>query len=87
MTGSSELGRVWEEAVVIYFKLLPEHHTGSRDSSVSIVTRVRAGRPGFDSLHHRVQIGSGVYTASYPMGTGTRESDHTPPCSACVYNA
>jgi hypothetical protein len=45
------------------------------------------------SLHHRVQNGSGVHPASYPMGTrGSfpgvkrpgRESDHSPPSSAEV---
>jgi hypothetical protein len=48
-------------------------------SSVSIVTRLRAGRPRFNSrwgsggifsLLHCIQIGSGVYPTSYPMGTG-----------------
>jgi hypothetical protein len=52
---------------------------GNRDSSVSIVTRLRAGRPWFDflqgqglfSLHHCcVQTGSGAHPASYPMATG-----------------
>jgi hypothetical protein len=53
---------------------------GSRDSSVSTVTRLRAGRPGFDSRHglrisslrHRcAQIGSGTHPASYPTRTGS----------------
>jgi hypothetical protein len=42
----------------------------------NIVTRLRAGQPGFDSrkgleffLRHRVQTGSRVHPASYPMGT------------------
>jgi hypothetical protein len=47
------------------------------DSSVGIATRLRDGRseyfgsiPGMSfSLHHRVQTGSGVQPASYPMGT------------------
>jgi hypothetical protein len=51
---------------------------GSHDSSVSIVTRLRVGRPGFDyrqeqqfySLSHRVQTGSGAQPAFYPVGTG-----------------
>jgi hypothetical protein len=52
----------------------------SRDSSVSVVTRLRAGRPGLGSrqgqgifsLHHRVQTGSGAHPASSPMGAGGR---------------
>jgi len=53
--------------------------SGSRSSSVSTVTRQRAGRPGFNfrqgqwrefSLCHRVRIGSGAHPASYPMSTG-----------------
>jgi hypothetical protein len=51
------------------------------DSSVSIATRLRAGRSGrldFDSrgggrnfsVHHPVKNGSGIHPASYPMGTG-----------------
>jgi hypothetical protein len=37
-------------------------------SSVSLVTRLRAGRQVFDS--HRVQSGSEAYPASWRMGTG-----------------
>jgi hypothetical protein len=56
--------------------LIDKH--GSRGSSVSIVTRLRAGRPGFDSrqeqeylsLRHRVQTDSKAYPASYPVGSG-----------------
>jgi hypothetical protein len=54
-------------------------HIKSRDSSVGIATRLQAGRSGFYgsisggagnlSLRHRVQNGSGVRPASYPMGT------------------
>jgi hypothetical protein len=57
--------------VTIYSLLI-----GSRGSSVSIVTRLRPGRLGFDSrqgffsLCHRTQVGSGVHPASYSMGTG-----------------
>jgi len=59
----------------LYFRV---SKTNSRDSSVSIVTRLQAGRPGFDirqgagnfSLRHRVQTASGAHTASYPMDTG-----------------
>jgi hypothetical protein len=47
-------------------------------SSVSMVTRLRAGRPGFDSrqrqgsfsLRHRVQIGLGIHPVAYRMCTG-----------------
>jgi hypothetical protein len=48
------------------------------------------------SLHHRVQNGSGVHPASYPMGTGgsflriklpRREADQSLPFSAEVKNA
>jgi hypothetical protein len=51
----------------------------SRDSSVGVVTRLRAGDRGSGvrfpagtenfSLHYRVQNGSGAHPASYPMGT------------------
>jgi hypothetical protein len=47
-----------------------------RDSSVNMVTRLRAAGFRFPagtgnfSLHHRVQTGSGAHLASYPMGTG-----------------
>jgi hypothetical protein len=45
----------------------------SRDRSVSLVTGLRVRFPvgaGNFSIHHRVQIGSGAYQASYPMDTG-----------------
>jgi hypothetical protein len=50
---------------------------GSHGSSVCPMTRLRAGRPRFDtrqvqvsfSLYYRVQTGSGVHPASYPVGT------------------
>jgi hypothetical protein len=51
----------------------------SSGSSVSIVTRLRAGRPGFDSrqwkwrefsLRHRVQHCFRAHPTSYPMDTG-----------------
>jgi hypothetical protein len=65
------------------------------------VTRLRAGRPWFaywrrgrsSSLRHRVNKGSGVHKASYPMGTAGyfprvkrpgREANHSPPSSAEV---
>jgi len=48
----------------------------SQDSSVSTVTRIRTGRPGFDSrqrkeysLRQRVQTGSGAHSTYYPMDT------------------
>jgi hypothetical protein len=75
----------------------------SRDTSVGIAlgyglddqgSRVRfpAGARNF-SLNHRVQNGSGVHPASYPVGTrGSspevkrpgREADHSPPSNAEV---
>jgi hypothetical protein len=50
----------------------------SRDSSVSIETRLTDGRLGFDYrqvqrwnfFRHRVQTGSRIHSASYPMATG-----------------
>jgi hypothetical protein len=66
------------------------------------VTRLLAGRPGFNSRQrhrrdfsprHGVQTGTGVHTASYPMGTSgsysgirrpERERDHSPPSSTEV---
>jgi hypothetical protein len=72
-------------------------------SSVSIVTELRAGRPGFDSLNWQgrdffiapYQTGSGARPVSYPMGTGAlslvkrpgREADHSSASSAEVKNA
>jgi hypothetical protein len=71
---------------------------------VSKVTRLRAGRPGFDiwkrqelfSLCHRIQTDSGVYPASYSMGTGIsfpgvkrpeHEDEHSPVFGAVIKNA
>jgi hypothetical protein len=42
--------------------------------SVSIVTRLRAGRPGFDSRYGKVHTGSGSHPASCSMGTGVVSS-------------
>jgi hypothetical protein len=51
--------------------------------------RVPVGTGNF-SLHHRVQTGSGVRPASYPMGTRGSlpggEADHSPPSGAKVKN-
>jgi hypothetical protein len=57
----------------------PPHNSQSRDSSVDISTRLRAGKLGFwvrfqvgagnFSFHHRVQNDSGSHPASFPMGT------------------
>jgi len=72
----------------------------NRGSSVSIVTKHRAGRLGYDSwqghefisLRYRVQTGSGVH----PMGTPSsswgvkrpgHEANHSPPANAEVKNA
>jgi hypothetical protein len=51
-------------------------------------------KTGNFSLRHRVQTGSGVHPASYPMGTrgsfpgdkAEREADHSPPSNAEVKN-
>jgi hypothetical protein len=63
-------------------------------SSVSIVTRLRAGRAGLNShQRHHVQTGSGAHPAFCPVGTGAltprvkrpeREADNWPPSSAEV---
>jgi hypothetical protein len=52
-------------------------HQSSQDSSVNMVTRLRAGRPGFDSrlgkvflYRHRVHISSGAHPAFSPMSNG-----------------
>jgi hypothetical protein len=59
------------------------YSSGLRDGWAGV--RVPAGAGNF-SLHHRVQTGSGVHKASYPMGTGGffpgvkrrgREADHS----------
>jgi hypothetical protein len=85
------------------FSETPYTSNRSRDSSVGIAlgyelddwcSRVRfpAGAGNF-SLHHRVQNGSGVHPASYPMGSGGlslgvkllgHEADHSSPSSAEV---
>jgi hypothetical protein len=47
----------------------------SRNSSISVETRLQAGRPGFESRQdseiisplHRVQTGSGAHPTSYPV--------------------
>jgi hypothetical protein len=68
----------------------------SRDSSVSIVTRLRAGRLGFNSRQWKWWIFFLFATASrstagrtQPLiqwGSGARETDHSPPWSAEVKN-
>jgi len=58
------------------------YHCTLWSSSVNIVTRLKAGRPGLDSLQglgffsvrHRVQTGSGAHPTSYPMGNGGKEA-------------
>jgi hypothetical protein len=75
----------------------------SRDGWISIVTKLRAGRPVFDSrqgeeisLRYSVQIGSGAHPVSFPTGTMGpspgikrlgREADNSPPSSTEVKNA
>jgi len=72
----------------------------SRDSSVTTETRLRAGRPGFDSrqglgifFRHRVQTYPGAHSASFPVGSGAltlgvkrrgHEADHSIPSTAEV---
>jgi hypothetical protein len=75
----------------------------SRDSSVSIVTRLRVGQPELDfrpglrcfSLRYSVQTGSGAHPALSQLVPRVspwvkrpgREADHSPPPSAEVKNA
>jgi hypothetical protein len=67
-------------------------------SLVSTVTRLQAGRSGFNSregqwwtfpFHHRVQTGSGAHPVSNAIGTEQplHEADHSLPPSAKVKNA
>jgi hypothetical protein len=74
-----------------------------RDISFSLVIRLWAGRPGFDSrqrlayfsLRHRVKTDPGSHPAPYPVGTAgspgvkwpSREADHSSPSTAGVKNA
>jgi hypothetical protein len=65
-----------------------------KPGQLSIVTRLRAGRPRFDSrLGDSVQTGSGAHPASYPTCTESPflwnkaaggKADHPPPSSAEV---
>jgi hypothetical protein len=68
-------------------------HYGLDDRSSTVWFPAWAGN---FSLHHRIQTGSGVHPASYPMSTRgfslgvkrpKREADHSPPSSAEVKNA
>jgi hypothetical protein len=75
----------------------------TRGSSVSIVTRLRVGRPGFDSwqgkgffsLCHCVQTDFAAHVAFYTVRTGDsfpgdrpgREANHSPSSSAEIKNA
>jgi len=62
----------------ILFSVISINLIGNRPSSASIVIKLRAGRPGLDSLQgkgffsfpHSVQTASGFHPASYPKGTG-----------------
>jgi hypothetical protein len=68
-------------AIYAWVSIVDVETRGSRDSSVGIAIRLlyrlddRGSRVRFPaaarnfSLHHRVQNGSGVHLASYPMGT------------------
>jgi hypothetical protein len=72
--------RLFSLLCIFVFKLKPPLLLENSDSSVSIVTgyglddrgsRVRfPAEAGNFSLHHRVQIGSGAHSASFPMGKG-----------------
>jgi hypothetical protein len=82
------------------FTALIQRPLWSRDSSVSVFSRLRAGRLGFlsrrgriFSFHHNLQTGWGAHTASWPVGTGAlcsgvkrsiREDNYSPPSSADV---
>jgi hypothetical protein len=75
----------------------------SRNRSVSVVTRLQAGRPGFNfrkgqrffsSLPHPdllwgpPSLPSNGYRGFFPLGKAAgREADHSPPSSAEVKNA
>jgi hypothetical protein len=90
---------LYEKNVLIHTSI----YIWSRDSSTSIATGWTAQGGGIRfpvgarnlSLLRNVQTGSGVYAASYPMGTGAPspgvklqgcETDHSPPTSAEVKN-
>jgi hypothetical protein len=96
-------GRNWRAlllAVMSPWVLLLDRYRGS---SVSIVTRLRTCRPGFDSredlgisLRHRVQTGPEAHKASYPMEPRVLspvvnrpgcEANHSLPSNAEVKNA
>jgi len=51
------------------FNTFPPYFPNIRFNNILIGARVSVGAENF-SLRHRVQTGSGVHTASYPMGIG-----------------
>jgi hypothetical protein len=72
---------VWRDKfyILCLFSFNEHINCWMQGSSVSVVIRLQAGRPRFDSwrrhrrnsfLRHRVQTGSGLHPASYLMGTG-----------------
>jgi hypothetical protein len=69
----------WVTFSVILDPICPWFLFRIRGSSVSIVSRLQAWRPGFNShrgsggifsLRHLIETGSGAHPASYPMDTG-----------------
>jgi hypothetical protein len=95
----SSVGKDWgSERMTTAVTLCRISWCKTRDNSVDIATRLRAGRSGLQgagnsSLHLRVQKGSGAHKTSYPMGTrgpfpGVKqpgsEADHTPSSNAEV---
>jgi hypothetical protein len=59
-------------AASLSFEISSVHIKRSQESSVSIVTRLRAERPGFAfySLRSLVYTGSEVHPGSYPLDAG-----------------
>jgi hypothetical protein len=65
--------------------------TWRRDSSVSLVTWLRAGRAEFGSLEntsfrHNIQTGSGVHPASCPLSTWDLSSGSTADAKPVIHN-
>jgi hypothetical protein len=96
----NELGRVWKEVVLAYFRVLSQYL--SRGGSVITVARLWPARPGFDFrqcnvgtfyLRYCVQTCFGAHQAPFPMVTGdsfsgvkrtSHETGHSPQSSAEV---
>jgi len=83
-------------ALLLIWSLTPEQ---CNNSSERVVTKLWAGRSGFDSwqgqeffsLRHHVQTGCGAHLTSYSIGTAVfspgHEANHSPPSSAEVKKA